>query len=55
MNMTLDVISDPDELEYYILIVLDYIAFLHRNLHLVNLDIKPKNIFLGRATMLKLL
>jgi serine/threonine protein kinase len=48
MNITLDSISNPDELEYWILIVLDYLAFLHRSLNLVNLDIKPKNIFLGR-------
>ena len=53
MNITLDGISDPDELEYQILIVLDYIAFLHRILHLVNLDIKPKNIFLGSYSAVK--
>ena len=41
MNVTLDSIRDPNDLEYWILIVLDYLAFLHRNLHLVNLDIKP--------------
>ena len=48
MNTTLDGISDPIDLEYWILIVLDYLAFLHRRLHLVNLDIKPQNIFLGK-------
>jgi len=47
LNVTLDDIEDPDDLENWILIVLDYLAFLHRILKLVNLDIKPKNIFLG--------
>jgi len=41
MNTTLEEISDPIELEYWILIVLDYLAFLHHRLHIVNLDIKP--------------
>jgi len=40
-NTTLDDIYDPIDLEYWILMVLDYLAFLHRILHLVNLDIKP--------------
>jgi serine/threonine protein kinase len=53
MNVTLDGISDPDELEYWILIVIDYLSFLHRNLHIVNLDIKPNNIFLGRIIAAK--
>ena len=46
MNTPLDSISDPIDLEYWIFIILDYLAFLHRILYLVNLDIKPKNIFL---------
>jgi hypothetical protein len=41
MNNTLDTISNPIDLEFWIWIVLDYLAFLHRILHLVNLDIKP--------------
>jgi hypothetical protein len=41
MNNTLDSKWEPEDLEYCVLIVLDYIAFLHRVLHLVNLDIKP--------------
>ena len=41
MNSTLDTIWDPIDLEFWILIVLDYLAFHHRILHLVNLDIKP--------------
>ena len=41
MNSTLDTIWDPIDIEFWILIVLDYLAYLHRILHLVNLDIKP--------------
>ena len=41
MNITLDGINSPIDLEYWILIVLDYLVFLHRCLHLVVLDIKP--------------
>jgi hypothetical protein len=41
MNNTIDTISNPIDLEFWIWIVLDYLAFLHRILHLVNLDIKP--------------
>ena len=41
MNMTLENISDPVDLEYWIYIVLDYLAFMHRCLNLVNLNIKP--------------
>ena len=41
MNNTLETIVDSNDLEYRILTVLDYFAFLHRNLHIVNLDIKP--------------
>jgi serine/threonine protein kinase len=48
MNNTLDAQLNPIELEYWIFTILDYISFLHRFLHVVNLDIKPKNIFIGR-------
>ena len=41
MNVTLEEIIDPVNLECWILIILDYLAFLHRRLNLVNLDIKP--------------
>ena len=41
MNNTLDTIWDPINLEFWILITLNYLAFFHRILHLVNLDIKP--------------
>lgn len=41
MNNTLDTIVDYIDLEYWMLTVLDCLAFLHRNLHIVNLDIKP--------------
>ena len=41
MNNTLDTIRDPIDLEFWILIVLDYLTFLHQILHLTNLDIKP--------------
>jgi hypothetical protein len=50
MNITLDLISDPIKLEYWILIVLSYLAFMHRCLNLVNLDINPKKIFLGKSS-----
>jgi serine/threonine protein kinase len=48
MNNTIDTIVDPINLEFWIYTVLDYLAYLHRNLLIVNLDIKPQNIFLGR-------
>jgi hypothetical protein len=41
MNNTFDSKWEPADLEYCVLIVLDYLAFLHRSLHMVNLDIKP--------------
>ena len=41
MNITLDCISDPIDLEYWIFMVLDYLAFLHSYPQFVNLDIKP--------------
>jgi len=41
MNNTLDTIWDPINLEFWIFIILDYLAILHRILHMVNLDIKP--------------
>ena len=47
MNNTLDTIVDSIYLDYWIFTVLDYLAFHHRKLHIVNLDIKPLNIFLG--------
>lgn len=53
MNITLDDIIDPIELEYWIYIVLCYLAFMHRILHLVILDIKPSNIFIGRSRIAK--
>ena len=53
LNCTLDEIQDPDELESWILIVLDYLAFQHRILNVVNLDVKPKNIFIGEPNKYK--
>jgi hypothetical protein len=41
MNVTLEGIIDSVNLECWILIILDYLAFLHCRLDLVNLDIKP--------------
>ena len=41
MNNTLDTIWDPIDLEFWILRILDNLAFSHRILNLVNLDIKP--------------
>ena len=40
MNNTLDTIWDPLDLGFWILIILDYLAELHR-IKIVNLDIKP--------------
>jgi hypothetical protein len=50
MNNTLETIVEPIDLEFWILIVLDYLGFLHRILHLVILDIKPENIFIGEKS-----
>jgi serine/threonine protein kinase len=52
MYMTLDRISDPIDLEFWIYMILDYLAFMHRSLNLVNLDIKPQNIFLNKSRQL---
>ena len=40
-------------MESWILIVLDYLAFQHRILNVVNLDVKPKNIFIGEPNKYK--
>jgi hypothetical protein len=41
MNKTLDSLSDPEDLEYRVYLILDHLTYLHLQLNVVNLDIKP--------------
>jgi hypothetical protein len=41
INITLDQVNDPEELEHRIYQSLDYLVNLHQEMNLVNLDIKP--------------
>ena len=47
MNKLLTEVEDPEEFKYRIYQTLDYLVYLHQEMNLVNLDIKPKNIFVG--------
>ena len=39
--------TDPEEFEFWVFMVLIQLYFFHTHLNLVNLDIKPINIFVG--------
>lgn len=41
LNKILTEVKDPEELEYRIYQTLDYLVYLHQEMNLVNLDIKP--------------
>jgi hypothetical protein len=40
MNKTLDSLSEPEDLEYRVYLILDHLTYLHLQLNVVNLDIK---------------
>jgi hypothetical protein len=47
LNVTIDKVVDPELQEYRIFQFIENIHFLHEEMNVVCLDIKPENIFVG--------